>query len=279
MTNKIFWQVPILTIILYVLQSAFSFLIKIEGIDSNLKVTLWTLFSDFLIVSILWIIAEHSKWTGLKLIGSLFLLYFGIFQFNSLIEAYFFDLDMTKSQITQIAISGFFISLLFTILLTAITGKTKKTLDHETCQTEKRSLFGWSWRIITCVLIYIMIYITAGLIIFPYVQEFYAGRNLPGVQELLLVQAFRGLIFTLIALPTVIMIKGSRIEKTLLIGLAFSIIGGIAPLIIPNPILPENVRLVHGFEVGISNFVYGCILALILTQKEKELRQTATNIV
>ncbi|HEX5426443.1 MAG TPA: hypothetical protein VFW94_23035, partial [Candidatus Acidoferrales bacterium] len=53
----------------------------------------------------------------------------------------------------------------------------------------------------------------------------------------------------------------------LFLGAAYSILGGIAPLLLPNPFMPPNIRLAHGFEVGISNFVFGMIVGWALTAK------------
>jgi hypothetical protein len=52
-------------------------------------------------------------------------------------------------------------------------------------------------------------------------------------------------------------------RKALLIGLVFSILGGIAPLIPPNEFMPADIRIGHGFEVGVSNLIYGVILGYL----------------
>jgi hypothetical protein len=62
-------------------------------------------------------------------------------------------------------------------------------------------------------------------------------------------------------------VKLSKLKKAVLIGLIFSILGGIAPLILPNEVMPLNLRMGHLFEVGISNFLYGFLLGYILSQK------------
>jgi hypothetical protein len=49
----------------------------------------------------------------------------------------------------------------------------------------------------------------------------------------------------------------------LLVGLAFA--GFMIPeLLLPNPIMPWPVRSVHMVEVGVSNFLFGAITALLL---------------
>ena len=80
-------------------------------------------------------------------------------------------------------------------------------------------------------------------------------------------QLLRGLIFTGIAILILRTTDLPKLKAALLIGVVFSVMGGIAPLIPPNELMPANIRLAHGFEVGISNFVYGLLAGFILVQK------------
>ena len=59
----------------------------------------------------------------------------------------------------------------------------------------------------------------------------------------------------------------STFNRAVFIGLVFAILGGIAPLIPPNDLMPAYVRLGHAFEVGISNSAYGLILGYLLKSK------------
>ena len=77
----------------------------------------------------------------------------------------------------------------------------------------------------------------------------------------------RGFIFVAIAILMLRTLNLSLLKKAILIGLTFSILGGIAPLMSPNDLMPDYVRLGHGFEVGISNFFYGITLGYLLGQK------------
>jgi hypothetical protein len=44
------------------------------------------------------------------------------------------------------------------------------------------------------------------------------------------------------------------------VGAIFTVLSGIAPLLIPNPVFPDAVRWVHMCEVTSSNFVFGIIV-------------------
>jgi hypothetical protein len=59
-------------------------------------------------------------------------------------------------------------------------------------------------------------------------------------------------------------LAASRREAALLTGLVFSVIGGVAPLLVPNPYMPASIRMVHLAEVGVSNLLYGALCGWVL---------------
>jgi hypothetical protein len=120
---------------------------------------------------------------------------------------------------------------------------------------------------------YVVVYLTAGLAAYPYLADHYAGRVLPGLSEIALVQVFRGLGFAAIGYVLVRTMAASRIERCLAFGLVLSLIGGVAPLILPNDYLPPAIRQVHLVEVGISNFVFGVAVGWLLTRASAPGRQ------
>lgn len=52
-----------------------------------------------------------------------------------------------------------------------------------------------------------------------------------------------------------------RRRAAMAIGLALAILGGAVPLLPDNPRMPGNIRLAHTIEIGVSNFIFGVILA------------------
>ena len=57
-------------------------------------------------------------------------------------------------------------------------------------------------------------------------------------------------------------------QRALLIGAFFAIVGGLAPLIVPeNEHMPDYIRFGHAFEVGISNSLFGFLLTWLVGQK------------
>ena len=89
----------------------------------------------------------------------------------------------------------------------------------------------------------------------------------------------RGFLFVMITILILRTINLPLIKKALLVGLVFSMLGAIAPLIPPNEFMPGNIRFVHGFEVGISNFLYGLLLGYLFGQKtQNEKLSTAKKV-
>ena len=122
---------------------------------------------------------------------------------------------------------------------------------------------GWLWRIPASAAIYFVLFFAAGLIIWPFVQDFYSAQL---EQERLGLLNFEweylnGVWFALIALPLLRPVPGDWLRAGITAGVAFCLIRGIGGLIVPNPSMPTSIRMWHMFEVGWSNFVYGLAVA------------------
>jgi hypothetical protein len=111
------------------------------------------------------------------------------------------------------------------------------------------------------VLAYELLYFGAGMLVYPYVADFYATRRLPPVGLLAGLAAFRALLFVIWTWP---LLRLAPRHAPWLVGLGFAIIAGIAPLLPDNPYMPADIRFYHAIETGISNFLFGWILAWLL---------------
>ena len=226
----------------------------------------WGMLPNYMVALLLGYYIMSSSLGGIRLSISVFLIYFLIGHFNILIEAYIFNVSSRQETALEI-IRGFFISVTFAPLYVYIF-RTK--IVKEAMIFSKRSLIGWFWRILVADILYLLLYIIAGLvltIVYPQLLQFYEGK-IPPFDILINTQLFiRGFIFIGIALLMIQTLNISVVKKAILIGLTFAVLGGIAPLIPPNELMPSYVRLGHGFEVGISNFIFGILLTLLLKLK------------
>jgi hypothetical protein len=122
-------------------------------------------------------------------------------------------------------------------------------------------------RLLACALAYVVLYFAFGRLAIPFMREFYEARTLPPFGPLVALQVVRGLAFAALCLAWLRQPWPRPVEAALWTGTALSVVGGIAPLLLPNPYLPAAVRMVHLWEVGISNFLFGCAVAWILGRR------------
>ncbi len=90
-------------------------------------------------------------------------------------------------------------------------------------------------------------------------------RTVPPVETIVLLQLLvRGPLFTGLIYLMVRALAGEHREKALWAGATMSIVGGIAPLLIPNGLFADEVRWAHLVEVAVSNTLFGMAAAWIL---------------
>jgi len=239
-----------------------------EEVTLNSSGFLWGLFSNLLIVLILGYYILNSTLRGVKLALSVFLIYFIIGCLNILIEAYIFDVTGRVETLNEM-FQGFFVALFFAPIFVYILDRWKG--ESITLKFEKRAIFSWLWRVPLSIFLYLIFYISAGVILqmsYPELMDFYSDK-IPPVEVMILTQFPRGLLFVIITVIMLRTLQLSFIKKAILVGLVFSVLGAIAPLIPPNDFMPTNIRFVHGIEVGISNFLYGFVISYLLKQKNQ----------
>ncbi len=222
---------------------------------------------------------NNSHIRGWKLVLYIFLISFGLQYFLSQIETLWFNdaLKMSQSLIVLVVLGGAISNLLFAITATWITGSFKKAQNaHARFTSEKSSLIKWIS--IHTIFTWPIIYLLAGYFIawqFSEVRQYYTGTdemdsflsiNIENVTSgLYFFQIFRGLIWISIAFIVLFSTEGTTLKKGIILGLLFSVISS-SQLLLPNPIMPEMVRIPHLIETSISNFIWGFILAWTLNK-------------
>lgn len=242
----------------------------------------WLLLSNALIVSILGLIIRNSSLTGIKLSLLIFSIYFLIGHFNLLIEAYLFEVTNAKDT-ALIAIQGLVITLLSSPLLVLFFGKWSG--DEEELVFPSRTKASWTWRIVLGDLLYVFFYLLAGFIlysVYPQLMDFYEEK-IPPFSLMINTQFFRALVLIGTAILLSRTTKLPLLHRALIIGAFFAVIGGLAPLIVPeNDHMPDYIRFGHAFEVGISNSLFGFFLTLLIGQKigvEKVENEIKTHVI
>ncbi|HMG97198.1 MAG TPA: hypothetical protein VK565_12920, partial [Gemmatimonadaceae bacterium] len=81
-------------------------------------------------------------------------------------------------------------------------------------------------------------------------------------------QIVRAMCWVALALPVVRMLKGQWQETALSLALLFAVVMN-AQLLLPNPYMPEPVRMAHLVETASSNFIFGWLVGWLLTQRRE----------
>ncbi len=208
--------------------------------------------------------ASRLRWGFWGRAAVVFLLLYVLESGLSEIEAIYFNtyLHMSNSLLMLMAISG--------VIKAAIGALVCAALWRGEAQPAER-FSGLAWKIPVIIPIYIVFYFGAGALIAwqsADVRAYYAQGFDINQGQLALLQVGRGLIWALLALLSVAGLTGGTWRRALLTGVAFSVLMAL-PLLYPNPLMPWPVRQVHLIEVGVSNFLFGVLAALIMLKKAR----------
>jgi len=217
------------------------------------------IISSGLYALVLSAMASRMRWGFWGRAGAVFLLLYVLESGLSEIEALYFNtyLHMSNSLLVSMAIGGVIKAVIVAVVCALLWRGTDEPAER---------FNGLAWKIPVIIPLYVVFYFGAGALIAwqsADVRTYYAqGFHIdPG--QLALLQLGRGLIWALLALLSVASLTGGTWRRALLTGLAFSVLMAL-PLLYPNPLMPWPVRQVHLVEVGVSNFLFGTLAALIL---------------
>lgn len=220
-----------------------------------MMVGLYVLFN----LAVLWVVARASAASGWRLISMLFLLGFIVGSVNSLIEAVFFTV-LTLREVIAAAVPAAIVFAILSPLAALLAGRLKEGADAPLEQGGFTPV-----TLLGVVVAYELLYWSAGLLVFPYVEHFYANRGLPPGYDVAALQVVRSLIFAGAAYP---LLRSGLRGAPLVLGLVYSVIGGVAPLLPDNPYMPADIRFYHGIEVSVSNFIFGVVVGLLYSRRK-----------
>ena len=224
--------------------------------------------------SVMAYIILRSRWSGWRLMLAIFVVYYGVTTFMGQIESAVFITRLPPGLLPRLFLAGAAIALPFSILAVIVLGKRKG--DSEGTTSLPRD---WPWRLGVLAVAYVILYFSFGYFIAwqsPAVREYYGGVDHGGffahmrfvvsdTPWLVPFQLLRGLLWTAIALPVIAMMTGRRTEIALALGLLFAVVMN-SQLLLPNPYMPEPVRMAHLIETASSNFIFGWLVGWILTR-------------
>ena len=248
--------------------------------------TLLALLVVSLINAAVWtFVLQRSHWTGWKLILAVFFVLYGVSTLMPQIETAYF-VRLPPGMLPRLFLAGLIIAAVFSPLAVLIFGKIRSQVDGTTGEPQLRMpVSSWIARLAVILIAYVVIYFTFGYFIAwktPAVVEYYGGND-PGSfithmsnvlrtePLLVLLQIARGLLWVAIAIPVIKIMNGKRWEAGLAVALLFAMTS--AQLLIPNPLMPAEVRMAHLMETVTSNFLFGWLIVFVLVQVHHPLRR------
>lgn len=237
----------------------------------------------FLCTLVLTYLIVRSRWAGWRLVATVFFVFYGVMTFMPQIETAVFVTRLPAGTLARLFLMGALIAAPYSALAVLVLGKRKVDLgDHQPNLRLQMPPRQWAWRLAAIALAYLIVYFTFGYFIAwrnPAVPAYYGGVDegtflarmsvvLTDTFWLIPFQILRAMLWVAIALPVVRMMKGRRQETALTVGMLFAVLMS-AQLLLPNPYMPEAVRMAHLKEIVSSNFIFGFLVGWLLTPRHQ----------
>lgn len=224
-------------------------------------------------------IIRRSRWSGWKLVMTVFLVLYGVDTLLPQIETAYFVTRLPPGMLPRLFIAGLIVAAIFAPLAVLILGKAKSQADAGSDSRLNMPTTEWIAKLFVIAILYVFIYFTFGYFVAwkSEAVRIYYGGNDPGsffahIASLLrsepllfLLQVVRGLLWAAIAVPVIRMMRGKWWEAGLAVALLFATASSL--LLIPNPLMPPEVRMAHLVETVTSNFLFGWLLTILLEIK------------
>jgi hypothetical protein len=232
--------------------------------------------------------ARYTRW---KLVLAIFLILYGVMTLMPQIETAFF-VKLPSSMLPRLFLSGAVFAIVFSLLLVLILGP-KRPEAYEEKSSSRLNMTPYEWLVKLCVIVvsYLVLYFTFGYFIAwksEAVRAYYGGND-PGsflaqmssvlrdTPLLVPLQVLRAILWSAIAAVIIRVMKGHWWEAGLAVALLFSVMS--AQLLIPNPFMPHDVRMVHLAETASSNFIFGWLVVIILCGWKLSAQRHSTDVV
>jgi hypothetical protein len=243
---------------------------------------LWTLLLIFLLqTAVLAYVILRSRWSGWKLVGAVFLAFYGLSTVIAQIESIIFlQRQLPEGMILWLFVLGAVAAALFSPLAVLILGKARRCPTSPGAHTRPAMPpWEWAWKLVAIAIAYEILYFSFGYFVAwqnPTVRAYYGGSD-PGrffaqmawigatTPWMFPLQAFRAMLWTAFALPAIRTHKGRPWEVSLAAAMLFAVWS--SQLLLPNPYMPETVARIHLVETLASNFIFGGWVGWLLSQR------------
>lgn len=213
---------------------------------------------------------------GWRLAVALAVLVYGEMTVLSQLETVVYLQHVTREFLTSIFVFGALFAATFAVAAVLILGRARSGATAG-APPWSPGWPGWLWRIAVVAVLHVATYYTAGYYLAwknPAVRQYYGGTD-PGSFLLQLksiavgtpwmfpYQLAQGVLWALLVVLLVRMLAGSRLQVAVIAAFFLGVIGP-CMLLLPNPVMPETVRVTHLVETIVSRVVFGFVAVWLL---------------
>ncbi len=222
--------------------------------------------------AVLTVAIRHLHYNGWRLVGALFLLFYGVKTFLVGIEAVYLSDVLTPPMARSLFLNGLIVAALFIPI--AVRGLGCWTGD-KAVRPIPRTITGWLGKLLLAGILYLFLFIAGGLLLFTPIANaldpagaaaYLAGFAAPDWLPLFIV--VRGSLWALLALPVIRGMNGRFCPNGLLLGLLFAVLMA-DNLLIPSTI-PNMMRVAHFIELFVENVLFGLALVWLLGRPRRQ---------
>jgi len=220
--------------------------------------------ASFVLAAPLYFPVSRSRLTGRSLLGVVFLAVFGLTTVLTLVEAALF-LQMTTRELMVELVRSTLVAAALAWLAVTLYQRAELESSEPSPRENPPSSASWVRRWVGVSLLYVVLYLTAGLLILPIIRTWYESQGMLDVNPavLLPLQIARGALYVAFVVPLLRSMQVSRWQAGLSMAVMVPLVHGVAGLIAPNPYMPDHVRYAHMVEIGWSNFVLGLVIGFL----------------
>jgi hypothetical protein len=220
----------------------------------------------------------RARWSGWKLVGAVFLVFYGITTLMVAIEGVYLPDELPPHLVRHLLVNGAITAAILSPVAVLIHGRMKPTQELE--GPNLRLIMSWSqwlWRLAVIAFSWAVLFVFFGALVYlplahaldPTALQALVSPDLPS--WVLPFQMIRALLWTVLTLPVIRMMKGNWWETGFGTALLFSVLLG-SNLLMPTG-MPAGLQLAHLIEVCGEAFVFGWIVVALLHRRTKR-RQT-----
>jgi hypothetical protein len=165
-------------------------------------------------------------------------------------------------------VAGGFVMYLIVALALASLAKLLRLTDGSDVPPEPRAFWAAAGMVLLSGFAYVVYYLIFGSITYTmFTRQYYPegaaiARNL-GL-TFWLIQLARGIVMTLSVVPAIYTLRMRRWTAAIAIGVLVWVVGGAAPLLVPNGLMGSMQRFIHIVEILTQNVALGITAVLLL---------------